>query len=93
MKEEKVIKYKVRHLYTWEQLSNRIKVNNRESLVLKFSQWMTSETLVFKTAESGEISFCSVVQPYLTVCDPVDGSTQDFPILYCLLEFVRTHVH
>ena len=47
--------------------------------MFKLSQWMTSEILVFKTEESGDICCCSVVQSYPTVCDPMDGSTQGFP--------------
>ena len=35
----------------------------------------------------------SVAQLCLTLCDPVDCSTQGFPVLPYLLEFVQTHVH
>ena len=34
---------------------------------------------------------CSVAQSFL--CDPMDCSTPDFPVLYHLLEFAQTHVH
>ena len=27
------------------------------------------------------------------LCDPIDCSTQVFPVLHCLLEFAQTHVH
>ena len=27
------------------------------------------------------------------LCDPMDGSTPDFPVLYCLPEFAQTRVH
>ena len=34
----------------------------------------------------------SVAKLCLTLCDPMDCSTPGFPALYCLLEFVHTHV-
>ena len=36
---------------------------------------------------------CSVTQSCLTLCDPMDSSTSDFPLLHCLREFAQTHVH
>ena len=36
---------------------------------------------------------CSVTQLCLTLCDPMDCSTSDFPFLHYLLEFAETHVH
>ena len=36
---------------------------------------------------------CSVAQLCLTLWDPMDCSTPDFPILHHLLEFAQTHVH
>ena len=30
---------------------------------------------------------CSVAQPCLTLCDPMDCSTPGFPVLHCFLEF------
>ena len=35
----------------------------------------------------------SVSKSCLTLCNPVDSSTQGFPVLYCLLEFAQVHVH
>ena len=35
---------------------------------------------------------CSVSQPYPTLCDPMDCSTPDFPILHHLPELAPTHV-
>ena len=37
--------------------------------------------------------FCSVTQPYLTLCDPMDCSTPGFPVLHYLPDFAQTHVH
>ena len=34
----------------------------------------------------------SVAKSCLTLCNPMDCSTPGFPVLYCLLEFVQTHV-
>ena len=36
---------------------------------------------------------CSVTQSCLNICDPVDGSTPGFPVLYHFPEFAETHVH
>ena len=36
---------------------------------------------------------CSVTKLYLTLCDPMVGSTPGFPVLHCLLAFAQTHVH
>ena len=36
---------------------------------------------------------CLVAKSCLTVCDPMDHSTLDFPDLHHLLEFAQTHVH
>ena len=36
---------------------------------------------------------CSVAQSYLTLCDPMDCSTPDFPVLQYLLELAQTHAH
>ena len=30
---------------------------------------------------------------YLTLCDPMDRSTQGLPVPHYLLEFAQTHVH
>ena len=34
--------------------------------------------------------FCSVAQPCLTFCNPMDCRTSGFPVLYWLLEFAQT---
>ena len=36
---------------------------------------------------------CSVAKSCPTLCDPMDSSTPGFPVLHCLLEFAKTHVH
>ena len=36
---------------------------------------------------------CSIAKSYLTVCDPMDGSTPGFRVLHHLQEFAQTHVH
>ena len=35
---------------------------------------------------------CSVIQLYLTLCNPMDCSTPGFPVLHHLSEFTQTHV-
>ena len=39
--------------------------------------------------------YATVVQPlsHVTVCDPMDCSTPDIPVLHYLPEFAQTHVH
>ena len=37
--------------------------------------------------------FCSVAQPYLTLCYPMDCSMPSFPVLHHLPEFAQTLVH
>ena len=44
------------------------------------------------TGLSGKSRCCSVAQPYLTLCYPVDCSTPSFPVLHHLLEFAQTLV-
>ena len=36
---------------------------------------------------------CSIVQLCLTLCDPVDCSMPELPVLHHLLEFAQVHVH
>ena len=44
-------------------------------------------------AKFNTFCYCSVTQSCLTLCDPVGCSMPGFPVFYCLLEFVQTHVH
>ena len=37
--------------------------------------------------------FSSVAQSYPTLCDPMDCSTPDIPVLHSLLEFAQIHIH
>ena len=39
------------------------------------------------------IQFSSVAQSCLTLCDPMDCSTPDFPVHHQLQELTQTHVH
>ena len=36
---------------------------------------------------------CSFAQLCLTLCDPMDCSIPDFPVLHHLLEFAKNHIH
>ena len=40
-----------------------------------------------------KITFCCFVQPYSTLCYPMDCSTPGFHVLYSLPESAQTHVH
>ena len=44
-----------------------------------------SETLYHK--------FSSVIQSFLTLCDPIDCTKPGLPVHHQLLEFIQTHVH
>ena len=46
---------------------------------------------MFRTANDG--CCCSVAKLCLILCDPMDHSTPNFPVLHHLLEFAQTHVH
>ena len=37
--------------------------------------------------------WCYVTKSRLTLCNPMDCSMPGFPVLHCLLEFAKTHVH
>ena len=39
------------------------------------------------------VQFSSVAQSCLTLCDPMDYSTEGFPVHHQILEFAQTHVH
>ena len=41
----------------------------------------------------GSICCCSVTQPCLTLCNPMDCSIPGFPVLHHLLDLVQTHVY
>ena len=42
---------------------------------------------------SFSLCWCSVAKSGLTLCDSMDCSTPDFPVLHHLLELAQTHVH
>ena len=39
------------------------------------------------------MSYCSVAQSYMTLCDPMDCSAPALPVHHQLPEFTQTHVH
>ena len=63
-------------------------------LVHRYEQ-VTLEILLFrfKGISKVKICCCSVIQSCLTLCNPMDCSTPDFPVLGYLPEFAQTHVH
>ena len=40
-----------------------------------------------------DVYCCSVAQSFLTLCDPMDHSTPDFPVYHQLPELAQIHVH
>ena len=66
--------------------------------VLTWSDSMVQLGINTRSSQSnsslGEIgSVSSVAQLCLTLCDPLDCSTSDFPVHHQLLESAQTHVH
>ena len=62
--------------------------------------FVESTQLVFQVLTVGGVDVCtctywccSVPQLCPTLCDPVDCSTSDFPVLHYLPEFAQIHVH
>ena len=52
-----------------------------------------NQSLLNNTFTSCQINYCSVAQLCPTLCDPMDCSTPDLPILHCLLESAQTCIH
>ena len=50
-------------------------------------------TIILSVLKLQHYSCCPVTQSCLTLCDPVDGSMPDLPVLHPLSEFALTHVH
>ena len=48
---------------------------------------------VFISFQSQKYSCCLVTESCSTLCNPMDCSMPDFPVLHCLLEFSQTYVH
>ena len=57
--------------------------------------WSISEAThnMYLLYDAISVRFCSVAQLCLTLCDPMDHSTLDFPVHHQLPEFTQTHVH
>ena len=60
-----------------------------------FTVWFKHHFLSHKRIHDslGLVQFSWVAQSCLTLCDPVDCSTQGFAVLHCLPELAQTHVH
>ena len=56
----------------------------------KINRWDLLKLKIFCTAKE---RISSVTQPSLTLCDPMDCSTPDFPVHHQLLGPTQTHVH
>ena len=56
--------------------------------------WSSPNHAMDHTLETqGNCPVGSIIQLFLTLCDPMDCSTPGFPVHYQLLEFTQTHVH
>ena len=60
-----------------------IKLNARHSGVVE----------IIELFQSSSVQFSSVTQSCLTLCDPMDCSTQGFPVHHQLPELTQIHVH
>ena len=49
--------------------------------------------VVYSGAENRQVQFLFSHLVVLTLCNPMDCSTPDFPVLHYLLQFAQTHVH
>ena len=47
----------------------------------------------FKTSVKILCCYCSVAQSCLNLCEPMDCSTPDLPVLHHVPEYAQTHVH
>ena len=64
-----------------ERLNLRKTGNGKQRVVVKrLSDWCKGQT-------------CSFGKSCLTLCDPIDCSTPEFPVLHYLLKFAQIHVH
>ena len=55
--------------------------------------WLTSRIVFFFQLSITHIQFSSVAQSCLNLCDPMDCSTQGFPVRHQLPELIQTYVH
>ena len=89
--------YKVKIIY-WN-----LKCRSNSNLIFTINEktrdsWLYSANLQYcEIAAYDKLHFCCyccwLTQLHLTLCDPLDCSTPDFPIHHHLLEFGQTHVH
>ena len=64
---------------------NRRKVN----MIASFDHLLNKTNIVLLPC----MSYCSVAQSYMTLCDPMDCSAPALPVHHQLPEFTQTHVH
>ena len=58
-----------------------------------FELRLKESDIIINLSPSFHSCCCSVVKLYLTLCDPMDCSSLDFPPLHYLSEFPQTDVH
>ena len=74
----------------WLSSSSRVYLKEARRVHLKNS-YQKKKTVVF--CGDWHCCFCLVTQSCPTLCDPMDCSMPDFPVLHRLPEFAPTHVH
>ena len=55
--------------------------------------WATQKTLLTGRCNYISDCCCSVTKSCPALCYPMNCSTPDFPVFYCLQKFAQTHVH
>ena len=74
-----------------EELKSLLKVKEEsENVGLKLN---IQTTKIVESSPISSVQFSSVVQSYLTLCNPMDYSTPGLPVHHQLLEFTQTPVH
>ena len=84
--------WSVNQLYFKTKRFKKIKKKKVPLQICNYSRsWVRSEISALSNIK--KVQFSSVTQSCLTLCDPMDCSTPDFPVHHQLPEFTQTHVH
>ena len=78
---------------SWACVLHRDSRVSREKKKKKTEICESSQSCIVLYCTYGSDQFSSVAQMYQTLCDPVDNSTQSFPVHHQLPELTQTHVH
>ena len=68
-------------------------IPTNRALIYPHSHHLKYSGLLIVAFQCFQFSFSSIAQSFLTLCDPMDCSTPNFPIHHQLPELAQTHVH